>query len=101
MGSQNGHVAPFLESVSSKKGRGSQCQLIKKHVFTSGLFSSQTEVIAEAAVQAPLENLPPVGPLNRYELRPEDFCFAMKYSLFARWVQAQVIEVDKREQCVS
>lgn len=56
-----------------------------------------SEVIAEDSVHGPTENLPPVGPLNRYELNPNEFCYSMKYSLFARWVQAQVIEVDKRE----
>lgn len=56
-----------------------------------------SEVIAESSVYTPVENLPPVGPLNRYELKPGEMCFCMKYSLFARWVQAQVVEVEKRE----
>ncbi|XP_064090855.1 LOW QUALITY PROTEIN: histone-lysine N-methyltransferase SETDB1-like [Macrobrachium nipponense] len=56
-----------------------------------------SEVIAEDSVQGPVDFLPPVGPLDRYELQPQEFCYSMKYSLFARWVQAQVIEVEKRE----
>ncbi|XP_068203468.1 histone-lysine N-methyltransferase eggless-like isoform X1 [Palaemon carinicauda] len=56
-----------------------------------------SEVIAESSIFKPSENLPPVGPLNRYQLHPGEMCFCMKYSLFARWVQAQVIEVDKCE----
>ncbi|XP_042206255.1 histone-lysine N-methyltransferase eggless-like isoform X2 [Homarus americanus] len=55
------------------------------------------EVIAEPSVYFPTENLPPVGPLHRWELQPDELVFSMKYSLFARWVQAQVIEVEKRE----
>ncbi|XP_069953644.1 histone-lysine N-methyltransferase eggless isoform X3 [Cherax quadricarinatus] len=55
------------------------------------------EVIAEPSVFVPNENLPPVGPLNRWELQPNELVYSMKYSLFARWVQAQVIEVERRE----
>ncbi|XP_068205106.1 histone-lysine N-methyltransferase eggless-like isoform X2 [Palaemon carinicauda] len=56
-----------------------------------------SEVIAEDSVQGPIEFLPPVGPLDRCELQPQELCYSMKYSLFARWVQAEVIEVEKRE----
>lgn len=55
------------------------------------------EVIAEPSVVVPNENLPPVGPLQRWELASNEMVYSMKYSLFARWVQAQVIEVDRRE----
>lgn len=55
------------------------------------------EVIADPSVYVPNENLPPVGPLQRWELQPNELVFSMKYSLFARWVQAQVIEVERRE----
>ncbi|KAK7076102.1 hypothetical protein SK128_017129 [Halocaridina rubra] len=56
-----------------------------------------SEVIAESSIYTPSGNFPPAGPLNRYELQPNEMCFSMKYSLFARWVQAQVVEVEKRE----
>ncbi|XP_045118672.1 histone-lysine N-methyltransferase eggless-like isoform X3 [Portunus trituberculatus] len=55
------------------------------------------EVIAESSVVVPNENLPPVGPLQRWELAPNEMVYAMKYSLFARWVQAQIMEVETRK----
>lgn len=55
------------------------------------------EVIAEPSVVVPNANLPPVGPLQRWELAPNEMVYSMKYSLYARWVQAQVIEVERRE----
>ncbi|KAK4320792.1 hypothetical protein Pmani_008367 [Petrolisthes manimaculis] len=57
----------------------------------------QGEVIAETPVHIPNENLAPIGPLLRWELQPEELVYSMKYSLFARWVQAQVIEAESRE----
>lgn len=55
------------------------------------------EVIAEPAVPVPAHNLPPVGPLVRTELKPNELVYSMRHSLFARWAQAQIIEVVKRE----
>ncbi|XP_064085196.1 LOW QUALITY PROTEIN: histone-lysine N-methyltransferase eggless-like [Macrobrachium nipponense] len=56
-----------------------------------------SEVIAESFRLYSNGETYSVGPLNRYELKPNEMCFCMKYSLFARWVQAQVVEVEKRE----
>ena len=41
--------------------------------------------------------LPPISTLNRPELKVGQTIFAMKYSLFARWVQATVCSVIRRE----
>lgn len=54
-------------------------------------------MIAEPSVVVANANLPPVGPLQRWELAPNEMVYSMKYSLYARWVQAQVIEVERRE----
>ncbi|XP_076034756.1 histone-lysine N-methyltransferase eggless-like [Oratosquilla oratoria] len=56
-----------------------------------------SDIIAESPVYNFATNLPPVGPLVRPELSPNTLVYSMKYSLFARWVQAHIIEVEKRE----
>ncbi|CAL4102200.1 unnamed protein product, partial [Meganyctiphanes norvegica] len=58
-----------------------------------------SEIIADGPmIHRSYDHLPPVGPVERPELRADDRCYSMKYSLFARWVEAQVITVEAREQ---
>lgn len=58
-----------------------------------------SEIIADGPmIHRSYDHLPPVGPVERPELKADDRCYSMKYSLFARWVEAQVISVEAREQ---
>lgn len=50
------------------------------------------------AIQA---QLPPIATLIRPPLIPGQCVYAMKYSLFARWVPAVVISIVRREENVS
>lgn len=54
--------------------------------------------VVQAALVKCQASLPPIAPLQRAVLAPGEFVYAMKYSLFARWVSAQVIAVSNKEQ---
>lgn len=56
----------------------------------------QVDVVQAALVKCQA-SLPPIAPLVRPLLHNGEFVFAMKYSLFARWVSAEVIGVTKKE----
>ncbi|KAL7647262.1 UNVERIFIED_CONTAM: hypothetical protein RMT77_002520 [Armadillidium vulgare] len=61
------------------------------------LLDSNAEVIAEQSFFNPQKDLPPMGPLVRPEIRTYEKVYSIKYSLFARWVEATVMGIEKKE----
>lgn len=61
------------------------------------ISSDVAEVIAETSVFNAQKNLPPIGQLVRPELKITDKAYSIKYSLFARWVEATIMSIDKRD----
>ena len=60
------------------------------------IFAFQMDVFQSAQVKCQA-SLPPIAPLQRPPLKLGQLVYAMKHSLFARWVLATVVKVITKE----